>query len=187
MPKKATNTSNTSDKAKEEKELKEEQLNQTAEGKAVQNSQPVEDPVPQGHINKDTEIVSLREEIASLKKMIEQVSDKNRLDKYNEQFNDNSKKIVGISLYDNRIVVAWSKMITNNVKLQQKDQHVYDQTTELTFLDGKTMVVNYEIWQRDRQIVRALVEETKEKNGLITYVVSTKDHGEFEIAQTFIN
>lgn len=132
-------------------------------------------------------VAQMKKEMDELREMVRTVSDKPRLDRYDDSKKKESKPIVKISVYQNKPVTAWSDLKTNVVSTFQDKKHSFDQTTELTYLDGETEVVDYQVWQRDRRVIPATVEETKIKDHITTYVVLTDDFGQFEIGQKFIN
>lgn len=140
-------------------------------------------PEPQEKVS----VEELQKQIADLKKMVEATADRNKLEDFQEKSKDKNAKTVNVSLYNGKIVLAWSKLLTNTVK-KVNGTWKEDQTTELTYQDDTKEVVNYNTWQNMKQMVPALVENTvTSSTGQISYNVSTESYGNFSINQTFIN
>ncbi len=153
-----------------------------------QPEQPTKSESKVEETKEKSEIESLKAEIAGLKEMVRSVSDKARLSKFDAtQPGEKAAKILHVSTYNGKIVVEWSKMTNNNVIERPGQKHAYNQTTELTYLDGSKEEVNYQMWQRDKAMVKGIVESETTKQDKTFYEVSTKDFGIFTIEETFIN
>jgi len=145
-------------------------------------------PVPET-AERLSEVELLRKQIADLTAMVRSVADKGRLESFDSKTPTEVGKVVSVSLYNDKAVIAWGKMVSNVVHKVQNSPHSYLQTTELTFLDGSKEVVDYQVWQRDRLSVKAIVESehTKPRSSEVVFTVSTKDYGTFDIDSKFIN
>jgi len=135
----------------------------------------------------DTTIAALQEQINQLKALVEATTDRNKLSEYEEKIKNKTAKEIKVSSFNGKIILAWSKLITNRV---HKVNGVWqeDQTTELTYLDDSKEIVDYYSWQNGKVMVMAVVSETRTTDtGRIIYKLVTEDNQEFEIDQKFVN
>lgn len=134
-------------------------------------------------------IMEMKKTIEDLNRKVDAVSDKGRLNQFEERNKEGLGKICSISTYKGKVVQSWSDLVTNTVQLHHNNMHTYDQTTILSYLDGSTEKVDYQIWQRDKVMIKAIVENevTEKKTGLTTFSVSTEKYGKFDIDSRFIN
>jgi len=132
-------------------------------------------------------VESLQEQIVQLKALVEATADKNKISEYEEKVKDKTVKTVKVSEYNGKIILAWSKMLSNKV---QKVNGVWteDQTTELTYIDDSKEIVNYYNWQNAKMMVPAVVvSSTTSDVGRIVYALVTEDGTKFSIDQKFVN
>lgn len=138
-------------------------------------------------LEEKSEINALKKQIADLALKLESVGDKSRLNQFNEKQRPGMERIWGLSTYKGKLVIKWSALITNTVQLHHNNMHTFDQTTELTYYDGTKEKVDYQIWQRDKVMIKSIERGFSVVDGKKTFKLSTEKFGEVDIEDTFVN
>lgn len=136
------------------------------EDKKIQE-QPVEETIT---LKKDTveALVSKVQALEDRLKRAEYAADKSRVARYDENNNKEKKeKKVGLSKYNDKIVVSWSDMKVNICEKTGSNGSYYEKlVTEITYEDDTKEEVDWLQWQRHRtRIYGVVTSETKNKDG----------------------
>lgn len=128
--------------------------------------------------------------ISELNKKLDSVSDIRRLEAFNLKSRENlNVKKIKLWKYNGKIVLAWSRMLTNNVYKKDNKTYVEELSTELIYEDGEKEIVNYVRWQGDKKQhdVVLKLDSTDPATGVRIITVVDAEGNEFNVEDKFVN
>lgn len=151
---------------------------------------PVEPKIPTASLDEMSK-AELIDKISSLERLIRAVADKGQLQRYDANLTEGEErdKECSISVYNGKPIISWTKLIVNQVHKIQNVPHTFTHTTQVTYLDKTSEMLDYTILYRDKEMIKAFIvgefEDKKNKKTILT--VKTEKYGSFDIDSTFIN